>query len=378
MNNYHFESYVCAGHALFYCLLTSRPQLINIINTMAENYKPAPPSRSAGQLPPLRGSINRDDEMSNNRNRIMFIQNEMEDLQGQREQIDYKLQRLYVLENDEDLEYQQLVILKKQRKDLESQSQAISNRIEHLKNLKDDLWKRIRYMHSCAQEIESLKRKNDERKKEKMHAKLVSEKMRLQKGDMDDKGKKERKLHISRRKELMEYQKKERAEQLRKEREINEKRYMRIKTKQIRQNELKKQEVHRTELNCTAFKKLFEQQKKEKVLKRLMDDKKKERVIIKQCQKKIDELRRREDDWMAEVRETEKMFFKANDRLKKVMNIEDEPDQGTPEEDDLMQLHREDLPDDDDDNNQLVKRNTDRENKENSQNDASEKDISVE
>lgn len=344
---------------------------------MAESYKPKPPSRSAAQLPPLKGGAKPEDDITSSRNRIMFIHNEMEDLNGQRQMIASKLRKLDELEQAEHIEYQQLVALKKQRKELETQSQAVSNRIEHLKNLKDDLWKRIRYMHTCAQEIEALKKKNEERKKEKEQAKTVNVKQRLQKGALDFRGRETRKLHISRRKELMEYQKKERAEQLRREREENERKYKRLKMKQIKENELRKKEVHTTEIYCSQFKELFQKQKREKVLKRLVQDRKKEQYIIKKFQRDINDLRKKEDDWMAEVRETEKMFFKANDRLKKVMNIEDE---GNPEqdEDDLTEnLHREDLPDDDDDHEQLIRNANLRNIDENSNHGGSGNEISV-
>lgn len=345
---------------------------------MAERNKTKPPSRSAAQLPPLKTSSKQEDDIASSRNRIMFIHNEMEELHGQRQNIASKLRKLDELEQAEHIEYLHLVSLKKQRKDLEAQSLAVSNRIDHLKNLKDDLWKRIRYMHSCAHEIEVLKKKNEARRREKDQAKTVNDKTRDQKGALGSRDRETRKLHISRRKELMEYQKKEKAEKLRQEREENERKYKRFKMKQIKENELKRKEVHTTEIYCTQFKELFQKQKREKVLKRLGDDKKKEKFIIKKFKREIDDLRKREDDWMAEVRETEKMFFKANDRLKKVMNIEDD-NNPVPDDDDeiTVNMNREELPDDEDDHNQLLNHEKLRDNDENSNREGSGNGISV-
>jgi hypothetical protein len=346
---------------------------------MAESYNRGGLTQSAGNLPKLRTLNKAQDEMTQNRNRMMHIHDELEDLQGQRQQIDQKLKRIGELEAAEHEEYLHLVSLRKQRKELEVQSQAVSNRIEHLKNLKDDLWKRIRYMHSCASEIENLKRKNEERKKEKEHAKLANEKNRLQKGNVDTKGKTTLKINLTRRKELMEFQKKERAEELRKLKQANERKYQSLKRNQLRENELRRKEVNIAEFHCTQYKDLFLKQKREKVLNRLIEDKKKEKFIIKKFQKDIDSLRRKEDDWMAEVRETEKMFFKANDRLKKVMNIEDGPQSEKDEMEQSLNAQNEGLPnDDDDDPNELVMQENLPDDQENSHHDLSGNPISVE
>jgi hypothetical protein len=336
-------------------------------------------SQSAGQLPKLRGGQGPQEEMAANRNRIMHIHDELEALHGQRAQIEQKLRKLDDLEAAEHEEYLHLVALRKQRKDLEVQSQAVANRIEHLKNLKDDLWKRIRYMHSCASEIETLKRKNEERKREKEQAKAVHEKVRMQKGNHDHKSKSSFKLNLVKRKELMEFHKKERAEELRKLKEANEKKFQIHKKNQLRENELKRKEVNISEFHCTQYKEMFLKQKREKVLHRLIEDKKKEKFIIKRFQKEIDSLRKKEDDWMAEVRETEKMFFKANDRLKKVMNIEDGPQPGRDDLDESIDVQNEELPnDEEDDQNGLVMQENLPDDHENSNRDLSGNPISVE
>lgn len=344
---------------------------------MATGGKHASNAQSAGQLPRLQHGQQAAD-MADSRQRMMRIHDELADLQGQRVAIQHKLQKLDDLENAEHEEYLNLVNLRRQRKELELQSQAVANRIEHLKNLKDDLWKRIRYMHSCAAEIETLKRKNEERKREKEQAKLVSEKMRLDKGSTDLKSKSNVKVNLIRRKELMEFQKKERAEQLRRQKELNEKKYQSIKKSQLRENELRRKEVNISEFHCTQFKELFLKQKREKVLQRLVEDKKKEKFIIKKFKKEIDNLRRKEDDWMAEVRETEKMFFKANDRLKKVMNIEEGPQQGTDDQEESINVHKEEMPnDDDEDHNGLVMHENMPDDHDNSNKDLSGNPISV-
>lgn len=324
---------------------------------MAESYKRGLNAQSAGNLPKLRPGSRPQGELISDRNRLMHISDELADLDGQRALLQQKIKRLGELEAVEHAEYQALVAMRRQRRDLEQQSQAVSNRIEHLKNLKDDLWKRIRYMHTCAAEIEALKTKNESRKREKEAAKLAAEKQRLEKTSQEGKGKDSTKINLSRRKELMEFQKKEQAEKLRKQKEANEKKYQAMKRQQHRENELKRKQVHTAEMYCTQFKELFVKQKREKVLNRLVEDKKKEKFIIKKFQKDIDSLRRKEDEWMAQVRETEKMFFKANDRLKKVMNIEDEQQEGKEDFDESMNVHDEDLPNDDEDDHDELDKN---------------------
>jgi hypothetical protein len=297
------------------------------------------------QPPPIKALSPEEREVIASRQRIANIQEQLDDLHEQRRHVHSKLGRLADAA-EEHLAFEELVKLKRERKNLETDAQLLNNRIELLTKERTKYWKKIRIVHTKAAEIEHQKELNERRKMEKEAVKRKIESMSKNKGavGIDKKHKTLERIDLLKKKHRQENQ--ERAERIKQERERNEELLRRTKKMQERENILKKNHIARTESYSMLRKEHFEMEKKGRVLKRLESEKHKEKFIIKKYKKELNTLLRQEEDCIGKLKKCQEIQDQAFDKLKKVLNIEDES----------PQPQHEDLPEEDDEGQEFAEK----------------------
>lgn len=279
---------------------------------------------SEARLPKLKSKAVQEQEITDNRNKIVSIRQEMEDIYLQQRHIKSELDRLDGVSPDS-LEFRHLNQLKKDRKKLENNVQLLNNRIELLKKEEQRFWKKIRELHNVASEIETLKKLNDRRKKEKEEAKHQTQQLSTTRGHSSLQSKSEQQKRKALLKALREAELKKRAEEIKKESLQNEKIYRKTANQIVHSNMMKKAQVARKESEAALFRKLYAEEKKRGVADRLRRQVSGEKFIIKKYKKDLEALGRTEAELIGKLRNSQQIESQAFDKLKKVLDIKEEP-----------------------------------------------------
>jgi hypothetical protein len=252
------------------------------------------------------------------------IQIEKDQLISQTRAIGNRISKLEVIIQQRDLEYHELMDLKKERKKLEIDAQLLNNRIELLKKEEIKIWKKIREFTMKAAEIEGLKVKNEQRKKEKEMVKNKLDLMSRTRGTEGIEWKQRAIKTLETRKELIKNQKRNMVFKMTKEREENEKRFEYLRKLKSKENKKKIQEIKESTALGEEKKKAYTIKKQEVILRRLQSEKVFERVKVLKVKKELESLCRMEEGWMTKLKTSQKMQNKALEKLKGALNIEEE------------------------------------------------------